>query len=211
MAVVAKIERVPLRDVWPHEAHDLTRWLEENPDVLSEILGITLSSVERERAAGAFSVDLVAEDDTGRTVVIENQLERSNHDHLGKLITYTAMMDAQVAIWIVAEPRPEHVRALSWLNESAPSDFYLLKIEGIQIAGSPPAPLLTLIVGPSSETREVGDTKRELAERHFIRKDFGRHCLNGPDRLRVCTAGSRRAMTRGSEPGPAGQGSPTRM
>jgi len=179
MAFVAKIERVPLRDVWAHEAQDLTRWLEENPDVLNDILGLTLTSVERERAAGAFSVDLVAEDDRGRTVVIENQLERSNHDHLGKLITYTAMMDAQVAIWIVAEPRPEHVRAISWLNESAPSDFFLLKIEGIQIAGSPPAPLLTLIVEPSEETRDVGETKRDLAERHFIRKDFWTSLLEG--------------------------------
>lgn len=171
MSVVAKIERVPLREVWSHEALDLTRWLEENADVLTDVLGLTLVSVERERTAGAFSVDLVAEDDGGRTVVIENQLERSDHDHLGKLITYTAMMDAQVAIWIVAEPRPEHVRAVSWLNES-PSDFYLLKIEGIKIADSPPAPLLTLIVGPSEEARVVGETKRELAERHFIRKDF---------------------------------------
>jgi hypothetical protein len=171
MAVVAKIERVPLRQVWAHEAQGLTRWLEENPDVLNDVLGLTLASVERERAAGAFSVDLVAEDERGRTVVIENQLERSNHDHLGKLITYTAMMDAHVAIWIVADPRPEHVRAISWLNES-PSDFFLLKIEGIQIAGSPPAPLLTLIVEPSEETRDVGETKRDLAERHYIRKDF---------------------------------------
>lgn len=171
VAVVAKIERVPLREVWAHEAQGLTRWLEENPDVLNDVLGLTLTSVERERAAGAFSVDLVAEDDRGRTVVIENQLERSDHDHLGKLITYTAMMDAQVAIWIVADPRPEHVRAISWLNESS-SDFFLVKIEGIQIAGSPPAPLLTLIVEPSEETRDVGETKRDLAERHFIRKDF---------------------------------------
>lgn len=171
MSGVAKIERVPLREVWRHEALDLTRWLEANADVLTDVLGLTLVSVERERTAGAFSVDLVAEDDGGRTVVIENQLERSDHDHLGKLITYTAMMDAQVAIWIVAEPRPEHVRAVSWLNES-PSDFYLLKIEGIKIADSPPAPLLTLIVGPSEEARVVGETKRELAERHFIRKDF---------------------------------------
>jgi hypothetical protein len=172
MAVIAKIERVPLREVWVHEAHDLTRWLEENPDVLNDVLGVSLASVERERAAGAFSVDLVAEDDSGRTVVIENQLERSNHDHLGKLITYTAMMEAQVAIWIVAEPRPEHVRAISWLNESSPSDFFLLKIEGIQIAGSPPAPLLTLIVGPSEESRVVGDTKRDLAGQHVIRNEF---------------------------------------
>jgi hypothetical protein len=115
---------------------------------------------------------LVAEDEVGRVVIIENQLERSNHDHLGKLITYTAMMDAQVAIWIVAEPRPEHVRAVSWLNGSAPSDFYLLKIEGIRIADSAPAPLLTLIVGPSEESHVAGDTKRELAERHVIRRDF---------------------------------------
>jgi hypothetical protein len=172
VTVVAKIERIPLRDVWAHEAHDLTRWLEENPDVLSDVLGFSLGSVERERRAGAFSVDLVAEDSTGRAVVIENQLERSNHDHLGKLITYTAMMDAQVAIWIVAEPCPEHVRAISWLNESVPCEFHLLKIEGIQIADSPPAPLLTLIVGPSDETRNLGETKRDLAERHFIRKDF---------------------------------------
>lgn len=171
MSFVAKIERVPLREVWRHEALDLTRWLEENVDVLNDVLGLTLVSVERERNAGAFSVDLVAEDSGGRTVVIENQLEKSDHDHLGKLITYTAMIDAQVAIWIVAEPRPEHVRAVSWLNES-PSDFFLVKIEGIRIADSPPAPLLTLIVGPSEETRVVGEAKRELAERHFIRRDF---------------------------------------
>jgi hypothetical protein len=172
MMLVAKLERVPLREVWRHEAHELTRWLEENSDVVNDVLGLSLVSVERERRAGGLSVDLVAEDESGRTVVIENQLERSDHDHLGKLITYTAMIDAHVAVWIVAEPRSEHVRAISWLNQSSPSDFYLLKIEGIRIAGSPPAPLLTLIVGPSEETREVGETKRELAERHHIRHAF---------------------------------------
>jgi RecB family endonuclease NucS len=70
MTVVARIERVPLRDVWRHEARDLTRWLEENADVLNDVLGITLVSIERERTAGAFSVDLVAEDEAGRTVVL---------------------------------------------------------------------------------------------------------------------------------------------
>src|SRR5262245_38996400 len=114
MGAVGRIERVPLRDVWRHEAHDLTRWLEENVDVLNDVLGINLVSAEREQNAGAFSVDLVAQDDDGRTAIIENQLERSNHDHLGKLITYAAMMDAHVAVWIVAEPRPEHVRAVTW-------------------------------------------------------------------------------------------------
>jgi hypothetical protein len=111
-------------------------------------------------------------------VVIENQLERSNHDHLGKLITYTAMTDANVAIWIVSEPRPEHVRAISWLNDSAPAEFYLLKIEGIRIGESPPAPLLTLIVRPSAEGRQAGEVKREIAEGASIHRRFWTELLD---------------------------------
>lgn len=172
MATIGRIERVPLREVWRHEAHDLTVWLEENVDVLNDVLGLSLVSAEREQNAGAFSVDLVAEDDEGRTVVIENQLERSNHDHLGKLITYTAMTDAQVAIWVVSEPRPEHVRAISWLNDSAPADFYLVKIEGIRIGDSPPAPLLTLIVQPSEEGRRAAEVKKEIGETGSLRRRF---------------------------------------
>ena len=171
-APIGKIERVPLRQVWPHEAHDLTTWLEENPDVLSDAVDFELTSVERERSAGAFSADLLGEDTNGRTVVIENQLERSDHDHLGKLLTYVAFFDAGAAVWIVAEPRPEHVRAITWLNEASPADFFLLKIEGIRIAGSPPAPLLTRIVGPSAESRQVGEVKKDRAERHELRHRF---------------------------------------
>src|SRR5947207_2659939 len=121
---IGKIERVPLREVWKQEAHNLTTWLEENIDVLNDVLDISLTNAGREQAAGTFSVDLVGEDESGGTVIIENQLQKSDHDHLGKLITYSAFLEARAAIWIVAEPRPEHVRALSWLNESAPSDFY---------------------------------------------------------------------------------------
>jgi len=84
-------------------------------------------------------VDLVAEDDSGNLVIIENQLERSNHDHLGKLITYLTALEAKVAIWIVREPRPEHVKAVAWLNETSSAAFYLVKVEAIQIGESPPA------------------------------------------------------------------------
>ena len=171
-ATIGRIERVPLREIWKHEAHNLTTWLEENVDVLNDVCGLMLVSAKREQAAGAFNVDLVAEDESGRTVIIENQLERSNHDHLGKLITYTAMTDAQAAIWVVSDPRPEHVRAISWLNDSSPTDFYLLKIEGIRISHSPAAPLLTLIVGPSEEGRKAGEVKKDLAEGGQIRKRF---------------------------------------
>lgn len=164
--MVAKIERVPLREVWAHEAYDFTRWLEENVDVLSEVIERDIDNIEREKktAESTFSVDLVATDKDGSSIVIENQLEKSNHDHLGKLITYLTAMQANTAVWIVAEPRPEHVAAMSWLNESN-ANFYLLKLEAIRIENSPPAPLLTLIVGPSEEVKSIGRNKQEMSER----------------------------------------------
>ena len=169
---IGRIQRVRLREVWSHEALDFTTWLEENIDVLVEATGLKLSGVEREQAAGAFSVDLIAEDEDGRTVVIENQLEKSDHDHLGKLLTYLVAIEARGAVWIVADPRPEHVGVIAWLNESSPAEFYLLKLEAIRIGDSEPAPLLTQIVGPSEETREVGRTKKEMAERERMRYRF---------------------------------------
>lgn len=180
--MIGKIQRVPLREVWRHEAHDFTRWLQENIDVLSDVLGLTLSSAEREQAAGSLSVDITAEDEAGNAVVIENQLERSNHDHLGKLVTYLASFDAKTAIWIVADPRPEHVTAVSWLNEASEGSFYLVKVESIRIGDSPPAPLLTLIVGPSEESRNVGQTKKERAERHTMRETFWGQLLEAAKR-----------------------------
>ena len=167
-----RIQRVGLRQVWSHEALDFTKWLEENIDVLGDATGLQLSGVEREQAAGAFSVDLVAEDEDGRAVVIENQLETSDHDHLGKLLTYLVRIQARRAVWIVSDPRPEHAGVIAWLNESSSEDFYLLKLEAIQIGDSEPAPLLTQIVGPSEETREVGRKKKEMAERERLRYRF---------------------------------------
>ena len=99
---VQRINRAELREVWPHEARDFTTWLRDNIDVLNDVLPLKLSSVESEQAPGSFSVDIVAEDETGETVIIENQLGRSDHDHLGKLITYLAAFEAQHAVWIVA-------------------------------------------------------------------------------------------------------------
>lgn len=176
--MIGKIERLPLREVWKHEALDFTTWLEDNIEVLNETLDLNLTNAEREKAAGNFSVDLVAEDDKGNPVVIENQLEKSNHDHLGKVITYLTAIGAKTAIWIVSDPRPEHVNAISWLNESTSASFYLVKVEAIRIADSQPAPLLTLIVGPSEETKGVGKTKKELAERHILRKKFWTQLLD---------------------------------
>lgn len=176
--MIGKINRVPLREVWKNEARDFTTWLEENIDILNEPLDFNLSSAEREKEAGKFSVDLVAEDDKGNLVVIENQLERSNHDHLGKLITYLTTLGAKKAVWIVSDPRPEHVNAISWLNESSSASFYLLKVEAVSIGGSDPAPLFTLIVGPSEEAIIAGERKKEIAERHILRERFWTQLLD---------------------------------
>lgn len=174
---IGKLQRVPLREVWRDEARDFTTWLEENIDILEDVIDLRLSNVEREKTAGSFNVDLLAEDDAGNPVVIENQLEKSDHDHLGKLITYAVAFDAKAAIWIVAEPRPEHVKAISWLNESYAANFYLLKLEAVRIEDSPPAPLLTLIVGPSEESQEVGEAKKDWAEREQLRYRFWEQLL----------------------------------
>jgi hypothetical protein len=178
---IGKLQRVPLREVWKHEAYDFTQWLQENIDVLNNALDLNLVNVDRERAAGSFSIDLVAEDEGGGTIIIENQLEKSNHDHLGKLITYLTAMAAKAAIWIVSEPRPEHVAAVAWLNESSSADFYLVKVEAVRIGDSPAAPLLTVIVGPSQETKNVGHQKKELAERYDIRRSWWTKLIARPD------------------------------
>ena len=167
---VGKLERVALREVWKHEAHNFTQWLQENIDVLNSALNLSLVNVDREQAAGDFSIDLVAEDEGGGTVIIENQLGKSDHDHLGKLVTYLTGLGAKAAIWIVSDPRPEHIAAVAWLNESSSADFFMVKVEAVRIGDSPPAPLFTLLVGPSEETKQVGQAKKELAERYGVRK-----------------------------------------
>lgn len=170
--MISKIQRLKLRDVWKHEAHDFTTWMENNIDVVNEALDLSIASVDREQAAGTFSVDLVGETEDGELVIIENQLEKSDHDHLGKLLTYLTSLEAKKAIWIVSFPRPEHVKAISWLNEVSTASFYLVKVEAIKIGDSAPAPLLTLITGPSEEATKTGETKKDLAARYTTRKQF---------------------------------------
>jgi hypothetical protein len=198
--IIGKLERVPLREVWKHEAQDFTQWLQQNIDVLNNALDLSLVNVDREQATGSFSIDLVAEDEGGGTVIIENQLEKSNHDHLGKLITYLTGMGAKAAIWIVSDPRPEHVAAITWLNETGSASFYMVKVEAVRIGSSPAAPLFTLIVGPSDEAEEVGQTKKEIAERYGIRKRWWTQLIERSAKFRNCTPTLRLVNTHGSEP-----------
>lgn len=192
--MVGKIERVKIRDVFAFEDRHFTKWMEENIDELNNQLGLQLTCTARELPVGTFNLDIEAEDNEGRRVIIENQLEKSNHDHLGKLITYLSNLDASAALWIVTEPRPEHINAITWLNESYAADFYLIKLEGIKIGESEPAPLFTQIVGPSEESKDVGAIKKEDAERHNHRREFWSSLqkrLKGKTRLHYNIAPSR--------------------
>lgn len=178
MLHISKLTRVPLREVWAREARDFTHWLAKNLNYL-ENCGLSLSLVKTEATTGDFAVDILAEDQDGNLVVIENQLERTDHDHLGKLITYMANHEAKTAIWITSQPRPEHEKAVHWLNETLPADtaFYLIKVEAFRIDTSPPAPFFTVIAGPSLESRQIGAQRKELAERHILQLEFWEQLL----------------------------------
>ncbi len=171
---IGKLKKVPLREIWKNEAKDFTAWLSENVDTLNEALETNLSIVGKERAVGDFSLDIMAEDLDGRRVIIENQLEKTDHDHLGKIVTYLSNLEAKTAIWISSKPRDEHIKAVNWLNEFTPEDvsFYLISVEAVKIGDSAPAPLFTVVAEPSEMTKEIGREKKEYAERHHLRKEF---------------------------------------
>ena len=108
---LSKLIKLPLRTIWKHEAQDFTKWLatEENLALLSETIGITLANPQTEVGVGRFSVDILADDDdNNRRVIIENQIEKTNHAHLGQLITYASGLNAELCIWVVARAQQEH-------------------------------------------------------------------------------------------------------
>lgn len=179
MKEITKITRLKSKDVWQYEDRDLTPWLTDNIDVIGDVIGIQLTNAFREQSTGSFNVDIKAEDMEGNIVIVENQFGNSDHDHLGKLITYLSAFEAKTAIWIVEYPRTEHVNAINWLNEGSNGcKFFLLKLEAIQIGESAAAPLLTKIVGPSKESLDLGQVKKEDAERFNLRYSFWEQVLN---------------------------------
>lgn len=154
MNKLGKLEKVNLRDIWANEEYDFSVWLskEENLKELSNTVGIDIILEERESAVGKYSVDIYGkEDGTDRKVVIENQLEDSNHDHLGKIITYASGKDAKTIIWIVKRARDEHRQAIEWLNAHTDEEvgFFLLEIELWKIGDSAPAPKFNVVSKPN--------------------------------------------------------------
>lgn len=129
---LGKLTEVDVRELWHHEQYDFSNWLakDENIEMLNEIIGLTLIDIDKEAYVGAYRCDIVAKDEaTGIKVIIENQLDCSNHDHLGKMITYASGLDAKVVIWVVKEAREEHRSAIEWLNNNTSQDINFFLIE----------------------------------------------------------------------------------
>lgn len=133
---IGKLKEVELRNLWKHEQYDFSTWLSENTNIemLNDILGLTLTDVSKEVYVGSYRCDLVATDESsGIKVIIENQLEASDHEHLGKIITYASGLSANVIVWIVRQAKEEHKSAIEWLNNNTNSDinFFLIELRVI--------------------------------------------------------------------------------
>ena len=180
---LGRLEEVDVRKLWTHEQYDFSNWLakEENIDLLNEALGLTLVDIEKEVFVGSYRCDIVANDETtGERIIIENQLEQSNHDHLGKVITYASGLDAKVIVWIVKEAREEHRSAVEWLNNNTNKDinFFLIEIHAYKIGDSLYAPKFEIVEKPNDFIKTgktqsgSGDLNKSQSERLIFRTRF---------------------------------------
>ena len=176
---IGKLKEVDIRNLWKHEQYDFSEWLshDENIEELNDILGLTLTDVSKEVYVGSYRCDLVAIDEsTGIKVIIENQLESSNHDHLGKIITYASGLDAQVVVWIVTHAKEEHKSAIEWLNNNTNGNlnFFLIELHAYKIGDSLPAPYFEVVEKPNDfiKNTKVNGEKSELNKSQSERVEF---------------------------------------
>ncbi len=170
---LGRLKQVPLREAWLSESQDFTPWLGsgENLSLLSEVLGMDLELESQEKRVGPFRADLLCQDlADGSWVLIENQLERTDHSHLGQLLTYAAGLSAVSIVWIAERFTDEHRAALDWLNEMTPDEigFFGLEVELWKIGDSPVAPKFNVVSRPNAWTRQVIKQREGNTERHEL-------------------------------------------
>lgn len=168
---LGRLEKVPLRDAWASESADFTPWLaqEENLKLLGETIGIALECEGQEKFVGPFRADILCKDTaTDDWVLIENQLERTDHSHLGQLLTYAAGLNAVTIVWIAERFTEEHRATLDWLNERTDEKINLfgLEIELWRIGDSPIAPKFNVISQPNDWTRTIQKAANEEVSEH---------------------------------------------
>lgn len=192
MVNVGKLVKVPLRSVWENEATDFTPWLLQNPDYLAEALGIELELTADEHGVGPYSVDLIGRDTSNNAVVIiENQIEKTDHKHLGQLITYAANTDAVVVVWIAKEFTEEHRQAIDYMNslcgDSGKGRFYAIEVSAVRIGDSQPAAQFEVIARPNDAHAAQAGAVRDLIEptgRRLMYRDFWKLYLDKVDQIR---------------------------
>lgn len=176
---LGRLEQVDVRSVWTNEASEFTPWLAqpENLDILGETLGLSLETESVEKEVGSFRADIVCKDtNTDARVLIENQLEKTDHDHLGKLLTYAAGLQAKTVLWVVTQVRDEHRAALDWLNTITPDDyrFFGVEIELLRIGASRTAPRFNIVSIPNDWSRSVVTTteQRPTSETKLMQLEY---------------------------------------
>lgn len=175
-----ELEPQDVRDFWEHEAHEFTPWLadsirDDDASHLEDVLGLDLEVIETEKDVGRYSVDIVAEViDDGRQIVIENQLEASDHDHLGKCIAYAAGVDADIIVWISPQFNDEHKDAFQWLNKNSREgvDLFAVRLEVWRIGDSAPAVRLNPIEDPSEWKEKAKRSEGELSETKQLQEEY---------------------------------------
>jgi len=171
---LGKIKQVDLKDVFEKEDKDFTPWLNENLNILGEKLNIDIIDSNVEENVGNFSCDIIARDsDSNKIIIIENQFGTTDHDHLGKILTYAAGKQAGIIIWIAENFREEHKKALEWLNENVDPErgpsFFGIEIKLIKIEDSPPAPDFRIVVKPNDWERmiKISSPMSETAKKYL--------------------------------------------
>ncbi len=177
MTKLGKLKKMNIRDIWAHEERDFSTWLArpENISLLSDELGVEIDVLKNEARVGNFNLDLLAEEsNTGKKIIIENQIEMTNHDHLGKIITYASGHDANYVVWIFKDIREEHRNALDWLNEHSDDEtfFFGVKIEIWQIGDSIPAPKFQVICKPNNWGKTIKRGNNQLTDTKLLQLEY---------------------------------------
>ena len=196
MVELAEFTPVPIRDIWEKEAEDFTPWLAENLDRLGAELNIEFRGIaQTEVKVGPFRLDLLAEDSEGRKVAIENQYDKTNHDHLGKLLTYSAGVDASVVVWLVEGFQDEHRQALEWLNRHTHEEieFFAVELNAVKIGDSLPVPVFDVVERPNKLSEKASlkpdgekyhvfweQVLTELGRNHFLPTDNRKNASEKP-------------------------------
>ncbi len=165
--MLGKLEKVDLRQIWQTEGQDFTPWLarEENLEMLGEVIGMELELEAQEKDVGPFRADILCKNtEDGSLVLIENQIERTDHKHLGQLLTYAAGLQSVTIVWVAAKFTEEHRAALDWLNEITDKKFrfFGLEVELWKIGNSAAAPKFNVISKPNNWSKTVSDAAKEI-------------------------------------------------